>query len=163
MRVVGIDPSLAGEVAALDADGQLRHLHDPPVMAIRVGRQTRQDDDLPAMRRRPVSYAGASCHVCIEPQQARPRQGGSSLFKLGVRYGLWLGVMATVQPLHTPRVPRGREALCGASGLRQGCRPAARPPTLSHGRPGAQEGPWPRRGVCIAYPGLRHPPESLRE
>jgi hypothetical protein len=27
----------------------------------RVGRQTRQDDDLPAMRRRPVSYAGAAC------------------------------------------------------------------------------------------------------
>ena len=38
MMFVGIDPSLAGEAAALDADGQLRHLHDPPVMAIRVGR-----------------------------------------------------------------------------------------------------------------------------
>ena len=37
MIVVGIDPSLASAVAALDADGQLRHLHDPPVMAIRVG------------------------------------------------------------------------------------------------------------------------------
>jgi len=33
MIVVGIDPGLAGAVAALDADGQLRHLHDPPVVA----------------------------------------------------------------------------------------------------------------------------------
>jgi hypothetical protein len=30
------------------------HLHDTLVMAIRVGCQTWQDDDLQAMRRRPV-------------------------------------------------------------------------------------------------------------
>jgi hypothetical protein len=43
MIVVGIDPSLAGAVASLDADSQLRHRHDPPVMAIRVGRPRKKD------------------------------------------------------------------------------------------------------------------------
>ena len=61
MMVVGIDPSLAGAVTSLDADGQLRHLHDTPVMAIRVGRQTRQDDDLLAMRRQLLPHASAAC------------------------------------------------------------------------------------------------------
>ena len=41
MIVVGIDPGLASAVAAFDADGQLRHLHDTLAMAIRAGRQTR--------------------------------------------------------------------------------------------------------------------------
>jgi len=54
MIVVGIDRGLAGAVASLDAGGRLRHLHDTLTMASRVGRQTLQDDDLQAMRRRPV-------------------------------------------------------------------------------------------------------------
>jgi crossover junction endodeoxyribonuclease RuvC len=61
MIVVGIDPGLAGAVASLGADGQLRHLHDTPVMAIRVGRQARQDDDPSAMRRRLLPHASAAC------------------------------------------------------------------------------------------------------
>jgi hypothetical protein len=105
MIVVGIDPGLTGAVASLDAGGRLRHLHDTLAMAIRVGRQTRQDDDLQAMRRRPVPYAGASCHVCIEPQQAIPGQGVISLFKLGMGYGLWMALIATLQLLHTPCAP----------------------------------------------------------
>jgi hypothetical protein len=102
MIVVGIDPGLAGAVASLDAGGRLRHLHDTLAMAIRVGRQTLQDDDLQAMRRRPVPYAGASCHVCIEPQQAIPGQGVISLFKLGMGYGLWMALIATLQLPNTP-------------------------------------------------------------
>jgi hypothetical protein len=137
MIVVGIDPGLTGAVASLDAGGRLRHLHDTLAMAIRVGRQTLQDDDLQAMRRRPVPYAGASCHVCIEPQQAIPGQGVISLFKLGMGYGLWMALIATLQLLHTLFPPRGLETICGASGLRQGCQLAAHPPTHSGGGPGA--------------------------
>jgi hypothetical protein len=102
MIVVGIDPGLAGAVASLDADSQLLHLHDPPVMSIRVGRQTRQDYDLPAMRRLLLPYASGACHVCIEPQQAIPGQGVSSLFKLGMGYGLWMALIATLQLPNTP-------------------------------------------------------------
>ena len=137
MIVVGIDHGLASAVASLDAGGRLRHLHDTLAMAIRVGRQTLQDDDLQAMRRRPVPYAGASCHVCIEPQQAIPGQGVISLFKLGMGYGLWMALIATLQLLHTLVAPRGLETICGASGLRQGCQLAAHPPPHSGGGPGA--------------------------
>ena len=58
---VGIDPGLAGAVASLDADGQLLHMHDPLVMAIRVGRRTRQDDDLLAMQTLLLPHASAAC------------------------------------------------------------------------------------------------------
>jgi len=154
---VGIDPGLAGAVASLDADGQLRHLHDPPVMAIRVGRQTRQDDDLLAMRRRPVPYAGASCRVCIETQQGRPGQGVSSMVKWGLRYGLWRGIFATLLLPHTLPPPWPGNALWGfwaATRMPAGSAPTPLIPTADparkqdHGRVEA----W-----YLAYPGLRHP------
>ena len=120
MIVVGIDPGLAGAVASLDAGGRLRHLHDTLAMAIRVGRQTLQDDDLQAMRRRPVPYAGASCHVCIEPQQAIPGQGVISLFKLGMGYGLWMALIATLQLLHTLFPPVAWKRSAGLLGCDKG-------------------------------------------
>jgi len=75
MIVVGIDPGLAGAVAALDIQGQLLHLHDTPTMTIRIGGKTRQDYDPQAMRALLLTYAGGSCHVFIEHQQAIPRKG----------------------------------------------------------------------------------------
>jgi len=73
MMVVGIDPSLAGEVAALDADGQLRHLHDPPVMAIRVGHPPKKDHGRGDKR-------GRLCPCLSEsPESPLPRMWGSAV------------------------------------------------------------------------------------
>ena len=73
MMVLGIDPGLAGAVTSLDADGQLRHLHDPPVMAIRVGRP-----------RKKAMAAGTNVaafgHVCPSHPSHRCREWGGPLY-----------------------------------------------------------------------------------
>ena len=73
MIVVGIDPGLAGAVASLDVDSQLRHLHDPLVMAIRVGRP-----------RKKAMAAGTNVaafgHVCPSHPRHHCREWGGPLY-----------------------------------------------------------------------------------
>jgi crossover junction endodeoxyribonuclease RuvC len=156
MIVIGIDPGLAGAVASLDTQGQLLHLHDTPVMTIRIGRKTRQDYDPQAMRTLLLPYASGSCHVFIEHQQAMPAQGVSSMFKLGMGYGLWLGVIATLQLPHTIITPAAWKRSAGLLGRdKDASRQRAQQlfPTADlarkkdHGRGDA---------LCIAYHGIRH-------
>jgi len=47
------------------------------------------------------SYADRQAHVLIEEAQPMPRQGTRSMLTLGFGYGLWVGILATLQLLYT--------------------------------------------------------------
>ena len=87
MIVLGIDPGLSGAIAL--HNGQLRRVEDMPTSGKSVDPAILADM-LEAMlqgRDRPDK-------VVVERQQAYPRQGVSSSFVTGQRYGMILGICA---------------------------------------------------------------------
>jgi hypothetical protein len=101
MVVIGIDPGLAGAVAVLGATGTLEALADTPTLTLKVQRGTKHAYDGPGMVTMLRSYADRQAHVLIEEAQPMPRQGTRSMLTLGFGYGLWVGILATLQLLYT--------------------------------------------------------------
>jgi crossover junction endodeoxyribonuclease RuvC len=101
MHIIGIDPGLTGAVAGLDAHGALQALADTPTLVLKVQRGTRQVYDVPGMAALLRSYAALHTHVYIEESQPMPGQGTRSMFTIGYGYGLWIGVLATLQIPYT--------------------------------------------------------------
>ena len=93
---MGVDPGLAGAIAVLDAHGTLAALADTPTLTLKVQRGTRQVYDVPGMAALLRSYAGHQCQVYIEEAQAMPGQGSRSMYTVGLGYGLWLGILASL-------------------------------------------------------------------
>jgi hypothetical protein len=105
MHTIGIDPGLAGAVAVLGANGTLEALDDTPVLTLKVQRGTRQVYDVPGMTALLRPYAGLHVHVLIEESQPMPGQGTRSMFTTGYGYGLWIGLLTTLQLPYTPIRP----------------------------------------------------------
>jgi hypothetical protein len=76
---------------------------------------SRRDYDVPGMVQL-LKALSKNTHVFIERQQARPEAGSASVFKVGVGYGLWLGILATLGLPHTVVSPQvwQREMYLGA-------------------------------------------------
>jgi crossover junction endodeoxyribonuclease RuvC len=99
-RIVGVDPGLAGGLALVDVDdaGQVARvvLHRTPTTPITRGRRKRREYDVAWMR----ALLEGACeptvvpHVALELQGPRPGQGVVSMFRTGLGYGLWLGLVA---------------------------------------------------------------------
>lgn len=87
MIVLGIDPGRYGALAL--HNGQLLRVEDMPVSGKEVDPAILADvlEDMLQGRERPDK-------VVVERQQAYPKQGSSSCFITGVRYGLILGICA---------------------------------------------------------------------
>jgi crossover junction endodeoxyribonuclease RuvC len=94
--IAGIDPGFTGAVAILTADGTLVALVDTPSLTFRTSRGRRQEYDVPGMVALLQPYAGNGLHVLIEESQAMPGQGVRSMFTVGLGFGVWLGVLATL-------------------------------------------------------------------
>lgn len=80
---IGIDPGQTGAAALIHAEGE--HLHDwqgiaPASSTIQGWR---------------MEYN--VCMVAIEMVHAMPKQGVTSTFNFGVNFGMWQGVLATLQ------------------------------------------------------------------
>ena len=105
MYTLGIDPGLAGAVAILDAHGTLEALADTPTLVLKVQRGTRQVYDVPGMAALLRPYAGLQTHVYIEESQPMPGQGTRWMFTTGYGYGLWIGLLTTLQLPYTPIRP----------------------------------------------------------
>lgn len=101
MYTIGIDPGLTGSVAILDASGSLHGLADTPTLTLRVQRGTRHVYDAPGLVALLQPYASPHSHVWIEESQAMPGQGSRSMFTIGLGYGLWLGILASLQMSYT--------------------------------------------------------------
>jgi len=93
---IGVDPGLTGAIAVLGAHGTLEALADTPTLVLKVQRGTRQVYDVPGMAALLRPYAGHQCQVYIEEAQAMPGQGSRSMYTVGLGYGLWLGILASL-------------------------------------------------------------------
>jgi len=96
--ITGIDPGKKGAICRLDyGDGHspfIEFLQLCPM--IKVGKK--EEYNLPAM----VQAIEGSDLVYIEKVHAMPKQGVTSMFTFGMGYGIWLGIIATLQiPVHT--------------------------------------------------------------
>ena len=93
MRIVGVDPGMSGALAVYD-HGTLESVHDMPVLDGQVdgGALAELLDEWgPEM-------------VCVERVQPMPRVGTIASFKLGMNYGIVLGVATALShPLTTLR------------------------------------------------------------
>jgi crossover junction endodeoxyribonuclease RuvC len=98
---IGIDPGLTGAVAFLSAEGTLLAVHDTPVLTLKVQRGTKQVYDVPGMVNILRPYTNRQVHVLIEESQPMPGQGTRSMFTVGLGYGLWIAMLATLQLPYT--------------------------------------------------------------
>jgi crossover junction endodeoxyribonuclease RuvC len=94
---IGIDPGLSGAVAVLSTEGTLEALADTPTLTLKVQRGTKQVYDVAGMIDILQPYVGRRVHVVIEESQAMPGQGTRSMFTIGYGYGIWLGLLTSMQ------------------------------------------------------------------
>jgi crossover junction endodeoxyribonuclease RuvC len=99
-RLVGIDPGLAGGLAVVDLDdGRIVHVElcRTPTAMVRRGRQRKREYDAAAMRDLLLRWhepPDAPAEIVLEHQGARPGQGVVSMFRTGLGFGLWAGLIA---------------------------------------------------------------------
>lgn len=100
-RFVGVDPGLAGGVAVLEADdgGRVRvvELARTPTVLVRRAGTSRHEYDAAGMVAllHAVDRDSAPVDaVALELQGARPGQGVVSMYRTGVGFGLWWGILA---------------------------------------------------------------------
>lgn len=92
MTYIGIDCGLRGCLVILSNNGRRAKFFDTPTLKRKVGKRTRRAYDIPALVAL-ASHFRRGTQVCVERQQAYPKQGGVSNFTTGLGYGLWLGLL----------------------------------------------------------------------
>jgi crossover junction endodeoxyribonuclease RuvC len=106
IRVIGIDPGLAGGLGVLDFDAEAvlfgARIHRTPTERVRRGKGTAREYDVRAMHELLLSLlAGHRCEAALELQGARPGQGVVSMYRTGLGFGLWWALLGTTQaPFH---------------------------------------------------------------
>ena len=88
--VIGIDGGLRGGLAFLDGQGIFPVVLSIPILT--VGKSKRVYDEQAI--RKELWRTLPSSHAFIESAQAMPKQGVSSMFKIGECYGLMRGLLA---------------------------------------------------------------------
>ncbi len=106
MIYLGIDPGATGAVGVLTAIDEpaclLAEVFDCPiVLGGKSGKQKQLDvasmaGELRHLASGATTGTGIDIRAAIEFQQAFPKQGASSTFKLGTNYGAWQGILATL-------------------------------------------------------------------
>ena len=94
MTIIGIDPGASGALCFTNSEEQDIHTHKCHKLI--SGRRLSVSMALNA-------YKSKKAIVYIEKVHAMPHDGRSSLFKFGVNYGAWLGILASYQ-IHTIQV-----------------------------------------------------------
>lgn len=95
---VGIDPGLHGAVVQLDGSMRATGVFRTPIIEGGEGAKSQYDERaMAALVRQLVDRAGergVQLRFAIEDVAAAPGQGVVSMFRFGVGYGLWLGILA---------------------------------------------------------------------
>lgn len=99
--VIGVDVGLSGAIAAVRGVELLR-LVDMPVVTVQRTHQTRREYLVPeladTLRSLLASVHGATeVRAFVERQQAMPKQGSTSGFRLGVGFGIVRGVLGSLR------------------------------------------------------------------
>ena len=91
---IGIDPGLTGAVSAIDENYNVLGLVDTPT--IKSGGKTLYDVAEMAATLRRFGLMGEPIAI-LEAVAARPGQGVTSMFSIGRGYGVWQGVLSTLE------------------------------------------------------------------
>ncbi len=93
---VGIDPGLSGALAAVTDSGDFVSVHDAPTLTVKKGGGKKRVYLESEMVK--IVEGLMTCYeirlVGLENQHAMPKQGVTSVFSLGMGFGLWLGILA---------------------------------------------------------------------
>ena len=98
MKICGIDPGLTGGIAFYD--GNVVEACRVPTFKI----ANKKILDMEAICKLMVFHEPDL--VCIEQQQAMPRQGVSSTFKTGFNYGIYIGILHALGYSYSVVIPR---------------------------------------------------------
>lgn len=100
---LGIDPGFDGGVASINAHGEVTL---EPTPSTKGSPREYLEQQMVA-----IIGSGFNTFAAVEEQRAMPKQGGTSMFKIGVGYGLWRGILAargvsymTVRPQEWKRI-----------------------------------------------------------
>lgn len=110
---IGIDPGATGAVCSLSSNGEIKFL-DCPV--IKIGGKTRPNATLMASGLKELITPNT--RLIIESVHAMPKQGVASTFNFGMGFGIWLGVIASLEipvELVTPQVWKKYFGLIGTN------------------------------------------------
>lgn len=110
---IGIDPGLGGAIALL-RDGKVVVV-DMPTVARSAGKGAQVDAAGLAELLRPCAFEGG-WHTYVEIQHARPGQGVTSMFGMGVSFGAAVGVIAALGIPYTLVAPGAWKRQAGLTG-----------------------------------------------
>lgn len=88
MIIIGIDPGKDGFIAIL-TDGGNPEFHPTPTIKISKGGKRAYD----TTEMKSILESADPDMVVLEKQQAMPGQGVSSMFQIGLGFGLWQGIV----------------------------------------------------------------------
>lgn len=97
----GIDPGLSGAITLLDDQGNIITMHDAPIIVVKQGKKNRTKYIESSMVTIFESFralaGGRPVHIGIENVHAMPKQGVTSMFSMGMGFGLWIGIIASAR------------------------------------------------------------------
>lgn len=95
---IGIDPGQTGAIAVIDENLSISHLVDwsGEILIAETMRKINKE----------AIGKGIIVNAALEYAHAMPKQGVSSMFKFGTNYGVWIGILATLQISFTVVTPQ---------------------------------------------------------
>lgn len=98
MNFIGIDPGLDGAIAVVNAKGKVLLCADTPTLTVKRGKKNKREYQVTEMnrllKRAAVFEPGEDFAVALEQVHAMPGQGVTSMFGMGMGFGMWQGLIA---------------------------------------------------------------------
>ena len=116
MIYVGIDPGLNGAIAAVSSSGKFIAVDSTPTVVVKKGKHSRTKYLPTAMAEilRDLKERYPDLTVALEFVRARPGQGVTSMFSMGIGVGLWCGILAGLEIPMTEVTPQSwKKAIIG--------------------------------------------------
>lgn len=116
---VGIDPGLSGAVGAVYST-RVAEAWPTPAINVKKGKAVKKHPDLAGMADllRPflrLQRQGWEVLVTLEESSPNPQDGKIGHHKVGIGYGIWLGILSALRlPYHTVRPSEWRPQMVGA-------------------------------------------------
>lgn len=116
---VGIDPGLSGAVGAV-YNNRMAEAWATPSIDVKLGKGKKKHPDLAGMADllRPflkLQRQGWEVLVTLEESSPNPQDGKVGHHKVGIGYGIWLGILTALRlPYHTVRPSEWRPQMVGA-------------------------------------------------
>ncbi len=103
MHYLGIDPGLNGSLTLIDNNKTIVKVDKIPTVKIK-----KNEYDIAALffYLSNIKYAYPSLFCVVEKAQAMPQQGVTSMFKIGMGYGILLGLLTSLSIPHSEVHPR---------------------------------------------------------